>query len=407
MPATDSQSFVVRAFVSTLTLALVCLPARAHAQSSRAEAIAQEKAAKATRLTPPEVTRGERVGAMIDDLVAKGPPAGFYPSFGSVYTSGMFALGPGYHTGVGDTGIFDVHGIWSVRGYRLLSTKFVMPRLADDRLTVTTRANWFDATHVPFFGIGPAAAERDRTTYRYAQTQVSGDGLWRLSRLASISAGLAWMRVNTGEGRGSTSIEDVFDADAAPGLGLDPSFIVARAGAGLDWRPSAGYARRGGTLGGEVIRYAARAGAPLSFTRIDVQGSQLIPLRHEQWVIALRGFASFTATSDDQVIPYFLMPALGEDSTEMRGFASRRFRDRNRMQFTAEYRWMPAEFLDMALFADAGTVAANHHDLDLGELKTSLGLGLRVHTSRETLLRLEVARSRDGLRLILGTGAAF
>ena len=156
-----------------------------------------------------------------------------------------------------------------------------------------------------------------------------------------------------------------------------------------------------------MIRYAARAGAPLSFTRIDVQGSQLIPLRHEQWVIALRGFASFTATSDDQVIPYFLMPALGEDSTEMRGFASRRFRDRNRMQFTAEYRWMPAEFLDMALFADAGTVAANHHDLDLGELKTSLGLGLRVHTSRETLLLLEVARSRDGLRLILGTGAAF
>ena len=47
------------------------------------------------------------------------------------------------------------------------------------------------------------------------------------------------------------------------------------------------------------------------------------------------------------------------------------------------------------------------HDLDLGELKTSLGLGLRVHTSRETLLRLEVARSRDGLRLILGTGAVF
>ena len=136
--------------------------------------------------------------------------------------------------------------------------------------------------------------------------------------------------MNSGRGKGSTSIEDEFSAESVPGLGADPSFIVSRVGGGLDWRPSPGYARRGGNLSAEVSHYGARS-APYSFTRFDVSGSQLIPLRHEQWVIALRGLASFTNTSGDNVVPYFLMPALGEDSTEMRGYASRRFLDRHRL----------------------------------------------------------------------------
>ena len=282
-----------------------------------------------------------------------------------------------------------------------------MPRLADDHLTVTARANWFDATHVPYFGIGPESSEVDRTTYRYAQSQVSVDGVYRVSRRLSLNGGLAWMGINTGHGQGSTSVEDTFPADSLPGLDADPSFIVTHVGAMFDWRPAEGYAREGGMLSGRLTQNAARAGDRYSFTRVDVHASQAIPLRHEQWIIALRGFASFTNTTGDNVVPYFLLPALGEDSTEMRGFASRRFRDRHRMQFTAEYRWLPAEFLDMALFVDAGTVGASVADLDLSGLKTSIGIGARVHTSRDTLLRVEVARSRDGFRVILGTGAVF
>ncbi len=338
--------------------------------------------------------------------MTQGPPAGFYPSFGSVYTSGMFAIGPGYHIGVGDTGIFDIYGIWSLRGYKKVSTKFVMPRLARDHLTLTARANWFDATHVPFYGIGADSLEADNTTYRYTQSETSLDGTWRVSRLASLRGGVAWMGVNTGSGHGTTSIEDGFTSDTVPGLGADPDFIVSHVGGELDWRPAPGYARRGGNLGAAVTYYGARS-APYSFTRFDVRGSQLIPLRHEQWVIALRGFASFTSTAGDNVVPYFLMPALGEDSTEMRGYASRRFRDRHRMQLTAEYRWMPTEFLDMALFVDAGTVAAERRELGLSGLATSVGLGARVHARRFTLLRVEVARSREGIRLIMGTGAVF
>ena len=136
-------------------------------------------------------SRGERIGAFVDDLRTQGPPAGFYPSFGSVYTSGLFAIGPGYHIGVGDTGIFDIYGIWSLRGYKKLSTKFVMPRLANDRLTLTTRANWFDATHVPFYGIGAELAGGRQ--HDVPLCPIAGLGGWGRARLApGVAHGRAW-----------------------------------------------------------------------------------------------------------------------------------------------------------------------------------------------------------------------
>ena len=42
----------------------------------------------------------------------------------------------------------------------------------------------------------------------------------------------------------------------------------------------------------------------------------------------------------------------------LRGYPSWRFRDRNRLLLTGEYRWTAGQFVDMALFVDAGKVAA-------------------------------------------------
>ena len=51
------------------------------------------------------------------------------------------------------------------------------------------------------------------------------------------------------------------------------------------------------------------------------------------------------------------MPELGGSHT-LRGYSSWRFRDRNRLLLTGEYRWTAGPFVDMALFVDAGKVAA-------------------------------------------------
>jgi outer membrane translocation and assembly module TamA len=105
-------------------------------------------------------------------------------------------------------------------------------------------------------------------------------------------------------------------------------------------------------------------------------------------------------------VPFFLMPDLG-GGADLRGFTSYRFRDRHSILATAEYRWYVQEYVEMAVFYDAGKVVPRKGDLDFSGLKSDVGIGLRFHTPGTTVLRLEAARSNEGLRLIFGFGPAI
>ena len=90
---------------------------------------------------------------------------------------------------------------------------------------------------------------------------------------------------------------------------------------------------------------------------------QFVPILRENWVIALRALASTTSTAPGQDVPFYLLPDLGGSHT-LRGYPAWRFRDRNRLLLTGEYRWTAGPFVDMALFLDAGKVAPRLADLD-------------------------------------------
>jgi outer membrane translocation and assembly module TamA len=101
-----------------------------------------------------------------------------------------------------------------------------------------------------------------------------------------------------------------------------------------------------------------------------------------------------------------MLPSLGGGST-LRGFTSWRFRDRNSLLLQGEWRIMVNRFLDTAVFADAGKVAASKSDLDFTGLKTDYGFGVRFHGPLATALRVEVARGSEGTVFVFATGAAF
>jgi outer membrane translocation and assembly module TamA len=61
----------------------------------------------------------------------------------------------------------------------------------------------------------------------------------------------------------------------------------------------------------------------------------------------------------------------------------------------------------MALFVDAGKVASERRDLDLDDLKTAYGIGIRFHGPTFTPLRIDVARGDEGVRVHVTGGIAF
>jgi outer membrane protein assembly factor BamA len=123
-------------------------------------------------------------------------------------------------------------------------------------------------------------------------------------------------------------------------------------------------------------------------------------------VLSLHGRVETTDAKDGQAVPFFMLPSLGGGSS-LRGFSSWRFRDRHSLLLQAEWRVLVNSFFDTALFYDAGKVTSRWSDLDFKDLKSDFGIGFRMHGPAATPLRIEFAKSNEGLAIIFAASAAF
>jgi outer membrane protein assembly factor BamA len=283
----------------------------------------------------------------------------------------------------------------SFRRYKVADATFVLPSMANGRLTLKAQGNWFDAPDVAFYGTGNDA-EDVRMGFSYRTVTVGGTAQFNITKPFAIGAGMDMMDVQARP------------ANAASVLvtSADPTYRRSRVYAEYDTRTSPGYTRSGGLYRVDVADYRDTQDGALSFRRVDADVRQFVPVFRDNWVIALRALASSTSTSTGQDVPYFLMPELGGSHT-LRGYSAWRFRDRNRLLLSGEYRWTTGRFVDMALFLDAGKVAARAADLNLSGLKKTYGVGVSLHTLTSTVTRIEVARTPEGTSLGFSFSPSF
>jgi len=142
------------------------------------------------------------------------------------------------------------------------------------------------------------------------------------------------------------------------------------------------------------------------FQQVDYEAIQHIPILREAWVISLHGLASTTHGKGRQDLPFFMLPSLGGGSN-LRGYSSWRFRDRSSLLMQAEWRIMVNRYRDTAFFYDTGTVAPGPRDLDFNKLKHDYGFGVRFHGPLATPLRVELAKSPEGLAVVFSSSAVF
>ena len=177
--------------------------------------------------------------------------------------------------------------------------------------------------------------------------------------------------------------------------------------AGVDSRTSPGYARRGGFYGVTAHDFADTDDA-YSFTQMDYEAIQHIPILRDAWVLSLHARVETTYIGDD------------ERDSVLHAAGARRRLDAARLLragasatgtaccWQAEWRVLANRFLDMAIFFDAGKVTAQRrrpHDFD--DLKKDYGLGFRLHGPLATPLRIELAKSNEGLALVFSSKASF
>jgi hypothetical protein len=382
------------------------VPSGAAGQETRADTIAAAQAAKAQQLQPYVPSKAERIAADVQRRLFA-TPNGFYPWFDSVYSGGGFTLGGGYRRFYGDRTRWDVRGLYSAKGYKLVELVTNSIGLENGRIDLAAVGGWRDATQVAFYGVGGDTSPESRSNFRMKQAYVGAAIRAKGAGPAVFELGFQYEDFTIESGTGSSpSIEDAYTPAAAPGLGASPAFLHMTTSGGVDLRsPSSGYARRGGLY---LLSYDSYfdTDSTYTFDRLQAEMVQHIPILRENWVVSLHGVAR-TTLNDNDVVPYFLLPSVGSGST-LRAYPSWRFRDRHSLLLSGEWRWIPSRmFLDMAIFYDAGKVAGRVEDLNFQDMKHDAGIGVRFHIPLATPLRIDVAWGSEGMNLVFSGAAAF
>ena len=388
--------------MKTLIASIVVLVIASHAaaQSTRAAAIAEEQAQKAKQLGTEGPSRSERVirQVLLSPLLSGGD--GIYPWFGSIFGGTGIGAGVGFLKKLEKDAHINVQSGISINQSMLMRGTYVAPELWRGMLQVDATAQWMDVKDVSFYGFGQDSALAARERFDYNPTEFGGNATLRPFRFVSMTGSYTLLNFDT------QRTTPRFSAAEAPGLDQDLDYHVTRGTVMVDWRPAPGYSTRGGFYRASFERNFEAAGQPFSFNAQEVELVQQVPLVREQFVLAGRALMTLTQADDGHDVPVVMAPFLGSGSA-LRGYSNRRFTDRNRVLLSGEYRWRPSRYVDMALFADAGQVAPDRREFDVNRFDIAWGLGARFHGPNFTALRLEVARGREGIRLIFAGSQPF
>jgi hypothetical protein len=370
-----------------LALAIGLVASSADAQQLRSEERARELERKP--ITENVSSSAERAFEWIERYLTS--TNRWYLTMGNLMPSSGLAPGVGYQGMLGESARFNVRGAWSIRNYTLGESTVAIP-VAGDRLEIAGHARWLDGKEMPFYGLGDGSAKEARASYALRSIDVGATATLRPVPWLSFAGGAS-----------GVSFDDRTETTETR---VSPDYLHVEGTAAIDYRESPGYTRRGGYYAVTVHRFGDRSNSQASFRQYEADVRQFIPVMNEHWVIGVRGYASTTDEDAGNVIPYFLMPTLG-GSTTLRAYSDGRFRDRHAVLLSGEYRWVPGRMLDMAFFVDAGKVESRRQDLNLQNLRTSIGIGARFHAPAATVLRVEAAHGREGARFHFAFGKSF
>jgi hypothetical protein len=359
---------------------------------SRAEEEARQQQQKARNLSESKPNFLERRILEIEREGGFGNTQGLFVAFGDIKRGSGVAGGPAYGRALANGTTILAKAGYSINNYKLLQLSAHSAPLFAERLVVSGRARWQDAPGVRLYALG-TDSPNVRTEYAETKMEVSGQALFKPVRLLRFGGGLAFEDYRTGPSH-SFPPAGFF----VPNVGVDPSYLHSHASAAIDSRDGEGYSRHGTLLRGTFHDYRQQDDDLFTFQRVDGDAEQYLPILHGNWVIFLGLHASTTSTGAGQTVPFFLMPDLG--GHDLRGFSNYRFRDRHAIYMTAEYRWYAQEFLDAAIFYDAGKVVPDRGSLDFSHFKHSVGAGIRLHGPQTTALRIEFAKSNEGKRIL-------
>ncbi len=262
----------------------------------------------------------------------------------------------------------------------------------------------------PFFGIGPITSESSETSYTHRGLGGSialGKQLKENINI-NIEGSLNQHKVYEGKNDDYPSISINHHSKAVLGgvlatITFDSRDKKAHTTTGTKLKLSGGFQDEIQKLGG----YDQSRNTTFGFTCFSTDINQYI---HLPWskgrVLALRAAFETKSEMEDKEIPFYLLSELGSDET-IRGFSRDRFRDKDAILASAEYRYPIWEdhpnSLDAFVFIDAGQVSDYIFDnFKKDNTRLGYGLGFRFYNDEkdDLMAKLSFGFSKERFRVV-------
>ena len=334
---------------------------------------------------------------------------GWYPRLGGMTRGGGFALGPGYRFHAGEV-LVDLSAGISLKAYKAVDAKVRWVQAYDERVEFWTNYRYEDFPQEDFFGMGFDSTEAARTSYGFRSHDFTAHGFVKPVAWLRTGTTLGYLKPSIGTGRDKNfpSIEAIFTDVDAPGLAAQPDFFHTTLFADVDYRDQRGNPRSGGFYHASYGIWNDQSFDEYDFRRFDLNLRQYVPLvASKAHMVSGQFGVSYVNNETGQRVPFYFLPYVGGVDT-IRSFREFRFKDENAMWLSAEYNWRPIKWVSLATFVDAGKVARDWEDIGFEGMKSGYGFGVRVHSTKQTFARFDVATGGgEGWQTFLKLGAGF
>ncbi len=262
-----------------------------------------------------------------------------------------------------------------------------------------------------FFDLGPHSSYSNESCFSMEQTTLEAKtctdltGYLRYSNLEAV-IGYQYTNIAKRQDDENPSTTDVYSDTRLPGIHDLVDMAYLNILLSFDTKNRPGNPTRGmdAVVSGALYRqvWDDRFG----FAKYSLNVQKYIHLFYNR-VMVMRLACKITNPFKNKDIPFYYLSELGREES-IRGFVRGRFRDRDVLLGSLEYRYpvwhnWDEHGLDLFIFIDSGQVSAKIiREAALNDFRYGYGLGFRLWDQKGLIARLQAGWSEDGWRLYLG-----
>jgi len=270
------------------------------------------------------------------------------------------------------------------------------------------RATYDYKPNLKFYGIGSEARSADRSIFLLESTSGEGALLLGVSPLRQLRLVAGYSALSARGGyQGQPRLAEVFAPGSVPyehAATREWLYGVTGDLAALDddRDPTLGVHGRG-----EFRRATGLSERDPDFNQWLVEGRAYAPVFAKRRVIAIRAvYAGVDPTGATVTMPFYRLVE-SDGALRFAGYPAHRFRDRQLAIGRIEYRWEVWRHVRAIALYELDEVAPRASAFTARAARWSYGAGLRCGLSEDSAVRLEIAKSVEGLQAALVVGSGF